>query len=110
MTKPELYPRQIEPLLREALADSPVVLVHGPRQSGKSTLAKMTGKPLGYEYLSFDDDTIRAAADADPIGFVEGLSDRVIDRKSTRLNSSHVAISYAVFCLKKKTTSNNTIS
>src|SRR5439155_26994779 len=27
----------------------------------------------------------------------------VIDRKSTRLNSSHVAISYAVFCLKKKT-------
>src|SRR5437870_10539143 len=31
------------------------------------------------------------------------------DRKSTRLNSSHVAISYAVFCLKKKKTTNNTI-
>src|SRR5690606_24624782 len=29
---------------------------------------------------------------------------RVIDRKSTRLNSSHVKISYAVFCLKKKNT------
>src|SRR5690625_5871648 len=28
------------------------------------------------------------------------------DRKSTRLNSSHVAISYAVFCLKKKNTNN----
>src|SRR5690625_5792277 len=28
---------------------------------------------------------------------------KTIDRKSTRLNSSHVAISYAVFCLKKKT-------
>src|SRR5437868_12040039 len=28
---------------------------------------------------------------------------RVLDRKSTRLNSSHVSISYAVFCLKKKT-------
>src|SRR5699024_12137414 len=28
----------------------------------------------------------------------------IIDRKSTRLNSSHVSISYAVFCLKKKTT------
>ena len=27
---------------------------------------------------------------------------KLIDRKSTRLNSSHVAISYAVFCLKKK--------
>src|SRR5437870_6650073 len=30
------------------------------------------------------------------------LSRRAADRKSTRLNSSHVAISYAVFCLKKK--------
>src|SRR5690625_5524142 len=30
--------------------------------------------------------------------------DRLGDRKSTRLNSSHVAISYAVFCLKKKNT------
>src|SRR5437660_3204736 len=29
-------------------------------------------------------------------------NDEVKDRKSTRLNSSHVAISYAVFCLKKK--------
>src|SRR5690625_5879272 len=28
--------------------------------------------------------------------------DEMVDRKSTRLNSSHVAISYAVFCLKKK--------
>src|SRR5690606_41370657 len=34
---------------------------------------------------------------------VKALSD-IIDRKSTRLNSSHVKISYAVFCLKTKTT------
>src|SRR5439155_21694536 len=32
------------------------------------------------------------------------------DRKSTRLNSSHVAISYAVFCLKKKKKNSNTHS
>src|SRR5207253_7308968 len=32
------------------------------------------------------------------------------DRKSTRLNSSHVAISYAVFCLKKKNNRNSTIN
>src|SRR5436309_11598049 len=31
-----------------------------------------------------------------------GLAGRTLDRKSTRLNSSHVKISYAVFCLKKK--------
>src|SRR5690625_6302013 len=33
--------------------------------------------------------------------------ERPRDRKSTRLNSSHVAISYAVFCLKKKTSTYN---
>src|SRR5688572_32423077 len=33
---------------------------------------------------------------------VDRYSDRRVDRKSTRLNSSHSQISYAVFCLKKK--------
>src|SRR5437899_1475233 len=33
-----------------------------------------------------------------------GMTRRVADRKSTRLNSSHLGISYAVFCLKKKKT------
>src|SRR5437870_8947046 len=36
------------------------------------------------------------------IGYWSTHDSDVIDRKSTRLNSSHVAISYAVFCLKKK--------
>src|SRR3712207_7350627 len=42
----------------------------------------------------------------------KNLSDKVLDRKSTRLNSSHANISYAVFCLKKKnkTKSSNTIN
>src|SRR5699024_11733608 len=35
-------------------------------------------------------------------GLVERFNENVKDRKSTRLNSSHVSISYAVFCLKKK--------
>src|SRR5438477_8730930 len=40
-----------------------------------------------------------------PVDFISGPSeiDRRRDRKSTRLNSSHMSISYAVFCLKKKT-------
>src|SRR5690625_6089023 len=45
-------------------------------------------------------------------GFSEQLARKSRDRKSTRLNSSHVAISYAVFCLKKKkkqTKSSNTV-
>src|SRR5207249_11800377 len=47
------------------------------------------------------DSTLMAVAD---MGVLEGAAAplRWIDRKSTRLNSSHVSISYAVFCLKKK--------
>src|SRR3712207_7655596 len=36
------------------------------------------------------------------LGQLRGAAERVRDRKSTRLNSSHANISYAVFCLKKK--------
>src|SRR5437899_8051689 len=36
--------------------------------------------------------------------FVDTIQGSALDRKSTRLNSSHLGISYAVFCLKKKTT------
>src|SRR5205814_5009375 len=36
------------------------------------------------------------------VGTDRRVHDREIDRKSTRLNSSHLGISYAVFCLKKK--------
>src|SRR5437879_4664257 len=36
------------------------------------------------------------------LGEVYGLPRQLLDRKSTRLNSSHRCISYAVFCLKKK--------
>src|SRR3712207_7844049 len=56
-----------------------------------------------------DDDVERAGADQH-VGDLErllprvGLGDQQRDRKSTRLNSSHANISYAVFCLKKKNT------
>src|SRR3712207_7593190 len=40
--------------------------------------------------------------------FAYGMALTVVDRKSTRLNSSHANISYAVFCLKKK--NNNILS
>src|SRR5699024_12171134 len=38
---------------------------------------------------------------------LEGTAEASEDRKSTRLNSSHVSISYAVFCLKQKNTEKN---
>ena len=71
-------PRLSAPSLRAALADTPVVLIHGPRQCGKTTLALQIGRESGYAYLSFDDDARRAAAMTDPVGFVADLSDKVI--------------------------------
>ncbi len=73
-----IIPRLIQPRLLEALEDSPAVLVHGPRQCGKTTLARVVGGLLGYRYLTLDDDVLREAAADDPVGFVARLPDRVI--------------------------------
>jgi uncharacterized protein len=63
----KLYPRFATERLKEALADTPVVLIHGPRQSGKTTLARGLGETLGYSYFTFDDPALLHAAEADPI-------------------------------------------
>jgi hypothetical protein len=72
------YPRYSEAPLREALQDTPVVLIHGSRQCGKTTLAQTIGGELGYRYISFDDDNQLQAAKADPVGFVQTLPEKVI--------------------------------
>lgn len=72
------FRRLLAPRLREALRDTPAVLIHGPRQSGKTTLARSVGENRGYRYVSFDDDATRAAAKADPVGFVARLSAKSI--------------------------------
>jgi len=73
-----LLDRFLAPRLLEALADSPVVLIHGPRQCGKTTLARQVRDAAGYTYLSFDDDVQRAAAQTDPVGYVADLPDKVV--------------------------------
>ncbi len=65
-----IYPRYLHPRVTEALVDSPVVLIHGPRQCGKTTLARLVGDEEGFSYFTFDDDVQRAAARADPVGYV----------------------------------------
>lgn len=54
------------------------MLLHGPRQCGKTTLAKATGGERGYDYLSFDDPVLAQAAQTDPVGFVAELGPKVI--------------------------------
>lgn len=100
MPETTFYPRHIERHLTETLEDSPVVLIHGPRQCGKTTLSqavcapeilksRKTGAtrgnpPLGkvapgeYKYISFDEEVPYQNARNDPAGFVASLPERVI--------------------------------
>jgi DNA-binding NtrC family response regulator len=66
-------PRYLAPRLREALRDTSAVLIHAPRQSGKTTLARAVGEPRGYRYVSFDDEAAVIAARQDRAGFVADL-------------------------------------
>ena len=87
-----LYSRYSEGPLVESLADSPAVLIHGPRQSGKTTLARVVGDPRGYDYISFDDNIARTAADSDPAGFVGGLGEHTVLDEVQRVPSLFTAL------------------
>lgn len=73
MTAVEHVPRLAAQLLNDALDDDPVVLLHGPRQCGKTTLVRSVSAASERTYVTFDDDVMRAAAAADPVGFVRDL-------------------------------------
>ena len=60
--------------LLDALADSPVVLLTGARQSGKTTLVQeIAAQRHQAQYISLDDATFLSAAMSDPAGFLSGL-------------------------------------
>lgn len=66
--------RRIAARLVAALRDTPVVILNGPRQSGKSTLAQeLVRQGVLSTYLTFDSAAELASAAADPDGFVRGL-------------------------------------
>ncbi len=67
-------PRLLAGPLDEALADTPVVVVAGPRQAGKSTLAAHVVTARHGTWLSLDDAATLDAARTDPVGFVSGRS------------------------------------
>jgi len=69
-----LYGRHIKAGLDAALDDTPVVIVVGPRQAGKSTLASAVAEERGARYVTLDDDGPREAANEDPTGFIEGAT------------------------------------
>ena len=89
-----LHPRYLQQQVLDALSDTPVVCILGPRQVGKTTLARQL-EP-GRTYVSFDDNTMLAAARYDPLGFVAGLPDRVILDEVQRVPELLTAIKLSV--------------
>lgn len=73
-----LKERHLASAVLAALADTPAVLIVGPRQAGKSTLCRMLGGKDGRAFITFDDANALASARTDPQGFVASLPPRVI--------------------------------
>lgn len=92
LSNPALLPRLAATKLETALLDTPVVLLHGPRQCGKTTLSRMVAEPKGYGYLSFDDDNLVAAALHDPIQFLSDLPPKMVLDEIQRVPQIFTAI------------------
>lgn len=73
-----MYERFVEHRAEEALVDTPVVLIVGPRRAGKTTLVRKMGEK-GRTYITLDDQTVLDAARSDPSGFIRGLDRAIID-------------------------------
>ena len=72
MDATEPYPRSLEVAVRDALADTPVVVIQGARQVGKSTLAQLVAAgSLNVRQVTLDDPAALAVAESDPAFFVE---------------------------------------
>lgn len=79
------------------MADTPVVLVHGARQTGKSTLVKAYAETVsGGRYVTLDDATVLAAATEDPAGFLSRFEGAVILDEVQRAPGLFGAIKLAV--------------
>jgi len=73
-----MFERLIAHRVEEALSDTPVVLVTGPRRAGKTTLVRTLGD-AGRTYITLDDQTVLEAARADPTALIRGLDRATID-------------------------------
>ena len=85
-----MFVREIKKNLELALEEEPVVFLRGPRQSGKTTLARSLGD--GRLYRTLDDLATLAAAKSDPHAFVASLPERVVIDEVQRVPELLLAI------------------
>ena len=70
------YARCLQPVVEELLGEFRIVYLTGPRQAGKTTLARAVARGMGLEYFTLDDQATLAAVQSDPHGFVRSLGPR----------------------------------
>lgn len=87
-----MFERFIKPYLKKALSRSPVVLLNGARQVGKSTLAFELQKEGSYTYITFDDEIVYLAAKSDPSAFIHNIAKPVIIDEVQRVPEIFLAI------------------
>lgn len=73
-----MYPRHLHPIVRDMLGEFRIVYLTGPRQSGKTTLARGVAAELGLRYLTMDDPAVQAATASDTYGLVRSLGDQPV--------------------------------
>lgn len=73
-----MFARNIEPLLIKFLDEFRIIYLTGPRQAGKSTLVRAVAKQTGMDYFTLDNQSILAAVQNDPHGFIQSLGNRRI--------------------------------
>lgn len=88
--------RNIERSVEDALADTPVVLVNGARQTGKSTLVQAWANRTKAQYLTLDDAATLHLASADPTGFIRNLQGPVVIDEIQKAPDLFPAIKLAV--------------
>jgi uncharacterized protein len=74
----DLLARSAEAIIQTAMTDTPVVVLNGPRQVGKTTLTRNLNYPGTVDFVTLDDETNRLAAQHDPRSFVQRPADTFV--------------------------------
>lgn len=92
-----MFQRNITARVLEALSDTPVVVLGGARQTGKSTLVQyIAEKHYRAQYVTLDDLGVLGAAQRDPVGFLAGLEEPAILDEVQRVPELLLAIKASV--------------